>query len=72
MQAMRKTPINDMMTTDGVIREDGRVLREFHVFEVKSPAESKAPWDYYKLVRTIPLQEGALPLSESRCDLVKK
>jgi len=72
MQAMRKTPINDMMTKDGVIREDGRVMREFHVFEVKAPGESKAAWDYYKLVRTISPQEGALPLSESQCDLVKK
>ena len=72
MQAMRKAPINDMMTRDGTIREDGRVMREFHVFEVKAPGESKAPWDYYKPVRTIPPQEGALPLSESQCDLVKK
>lgn len=72
MQAMRKSPINDMMTRDGSIRADGRVLREFHVFEVKSPGASKAPWDYYKLVRTISPQEGALPLSESQCDLVKK
>jgi branched-chain amino acid transport system substrate-binding protein len=72
MEAMRKAPINDMMTKNGTIREDGRVMREFHVFEVKSPAESKAPWDYYKLVRTIPPQEGALPLGESQCDVVKK
>jgi branched-chain amino acid transport system substrate-binding protein len=72
MQAMRKAPINDMMTKDGTIREDGRVMREFHVFEVKAPGESKVPWDYYKLVRTISPQEGALPLNESQCDLVKK
>ena len=72
MQAMRKAPINDMMTKDGTIREDGRVMREFYVFEVKAPGESKASWDYYKLVRTISPREGALPLNESQCDLVKK
>jgi branched-chain amino acid transport system substrate-binding protein len=72
MHAMRKSPINDMMTRDGLIREDGRVLREFYVFEVKAPAASKGPWDYYKLVRAVPAAEAAVPLGESQCELVKK
>jgi len=70
LQAMRKSPINDMMTRDGIIREDGRVLREFYVFEVKAPAASKGPWDYYKLVREIPAAEAAIPLSDSQCERV--
>lgn len=72
MSVMRKLPINDMMTKDGRIREDGRVLRDFHVFQVKAPDASKAPWDYYSLVRTIPAAEAAQPLGQSQCDLVKK
>jgi branched-chain amino acid transport system substrate-binding protein len=70
-EAMGRLPINDMMTTDGRIREDGRVLRDFHVFEVKTPAASQRPWDYYKLVRTVPAAESAVPLSESQCDLAQ-
>ena len=72
LQAMRKSPINDMMTKDGVIREDGRVLREFYVFEVKAPAASKGAWDYYNLVRAVPAAEAAVPLSESQCELVTR
>ena len=72
LKSMRNSPINDMMTKDGVIREDGRVLREFYVFEVKAPAASKGPWDYYKLVRAVPAAEAAIPLRESQCEAVAR
>jgi branched-chain amino acid transport system substrate-binding protein len=60
------------MTKNGHIREDGRVLRDFYVFRVKSPKESKAPWDYYEKIATIPAEEAARPLAESECPMIKK
>jgi len=72
MKAMKDTPINDFMTKNGRIREDGRVLRDFYVFRVKSLKESKAPWDYYEKIATIPAEDAARPLADSECPLVKK
>mgnify|MGYP003351392037 CR=1 FL=1 len=69
---MKSTPINDMMTKDGSIREDGRVIREGYVFRVKKPSESKYPWDYYKLRATIPAEQAFRPINEGDCPLVKK
>jgi branched-chain amino acid transport system substrate-binding protein len=70
--AMKKLPINDFMTKNGWIREDGRVMREMYLLEVKKPEESKGEWDLMKVVATIPAEESARPLSESDCPLVKK
>ena len=72
MATMKATPINDFMTKNGKIREDGRVIRDMYLFEVKPPAESKGPWDYYKQLGVIPAADAARPLSESDCPLVKK
>ncbi len=72
MAKMRETPINDFMTHDGTLRIDGRVLRDLYLFEVKSPAESKAPWDYYKQLRTIPASQAFRPLDQGGCKLVKQ
>jgi branched-chain amino acid transport system substrate-binding protein len=72
MKTMKSLPINDFMTKNGHIREDGRVLRDFYVFRVKSPKASKGPWDYYERIATIPAEEAARPLSDSECPLVKK
>ncbi len=69
---MRAMPINDFMTREGRIREDGRVLRDFTLFQVKSPAESTGPWDYYRSVATIPAEVAARPLAESECPLVRR
>jgi len=69
---MKKTRINDAMTENGWIREDGRVMRDFYVVQVKTPAESKYPWDYYKVLATVSAESSALPLSRSECPLVKK
>jgi len=69
---MKELPTDDVLFGKGTIRVDGRKLVPAYLFEVKKPAESKYPWDYYKLVATIPAEEVARPLSESECPLVKK
>jgi branched-chain amino acid transport system substrate-binding protein len=70
--AMRSMPIEDTFTKNARIREDGRVMREMHLAKVKSPSQSKYEWDYFEIVRSIPAEEGAWPLAESRCPLVKR
>jgi branched-chain amino acid transport system substrate-binding protein len=72
MEKMQSTRINDFFVKNGKIREDGRMIREMYLYEVKKPSESHRPWDYYKLVATIPAGEAFQPLSESRCPLVRK
>jgi branched-chain amino acid transport system substrate-binding protein len=72
MQKMREMPVNDVFYQNGKIREDGRMVHDMYLFEVKKPAESKGPWDYYKLLATIPAEQAFQPLSQSRCPLVKK
>jgi branched-chain amino acid transport system substrate-binding protein len=69
---MRELPINDMFAKAGRIREDGRMVHDMYLWEVKSKAESKYPWDYLKLLSTIPAERAFQPLSESTCYLVKK
>jgi branched-chain amino acid transport system substrate-binding protein len=69
---MKELPTDDVLFGKGTIRIDGRKMVPAYLFEVKTPAESKYPWDYYKLVATIPAEEVARPLSESECPLVKK
>jgi len=68
---MRELPVNDMFTTNGRVRVDGRLLHDMFLIQVKSPEQSKGPWDYYTILRTIPAEEAAQPLSESKCPLVK-
>jgi len=72
MKVMKETPINDMFARNGRIREDGRMVHDMYLFQVKTPAESKYPWDYYKLKATIPGDEAFMPLTKSVCPLVKK
>jgi branched-chain amino acid transport system substrate-binding protein len=72
MAKMREMPINDFMTHDGKLRIDGRVLRDMYLYEVKTPAESKYPWDYLKLLQTIPADEAFRPLDEGGCLLASK
>jgi branched-chain amino acid transport system substrate-binding protein len=72
MKMMRATPINDFFAHDGRIREDGRMVHDMYLFEVKKPSESKEPWDDYRLVATIPAEEAFQPLSQSTCPLIKK
>jgi branched-chain amino acid transport system substrate-binding protein len=72
MVKMRETPINDFMTHGGKLRIDGRVMRDMYLFEAKTPAESKYPWDYLKLAQTIPADEAFRPLNEGGCPLVSR
>ena len=72
MDQLRKTKIDDMYTSDGVIRADGLMQHSMFVMQVKTPAELKGPWDYYKLVRTMSGEEAFGSLANSTCPLVKK
>jgi branched-chain amino acid transport system substrate-binding protein len=72
MAKMKATPINDFFVKNGRIREDGRMIRDMYLFEVKSQAESRYPWDYYKLKATIPGEQAFLPAAKSVCALLKK
>lgn len=72
MAKMREMPINDVFTKNGRLREDGMMVHDMYLFQVKSPQESKAPWDYYKVISTVPADKAFVPLSESACPLVKK
>ncbi len=69
---MKDTPTDDPLFGKGTIRADGRKLHPMYLFEVKKPAESKAPWDYYKLRATIPAEQAFRPIDQGDCPLVKK
>jgi branched-chain amino acid transport system substrate-binding protein len=72
MAQLKKQKINDMFAKNAYVRQDGRMIHDMYLMQVKSPAESKEPWDYFKLVQTIPGEQAYLPLAQSRCSLVKK
>ena len=69
---MKELPTDDVLFGKGSVRPDGRKIHPAYLFQVKKPSESKGPYDYYKLVATIPANEAFRPLSESECPLVKK
>jgi len=69
---MKELPTDDALFGKGSIQPNGRKIHPAYLFEVKTPAESKGPWDYYKLVGTTPADQAFRPLSESTCPLVKK
>jgi branched-chain amino acid transport system substrate-binding protein len=71
MAKMRELPVNDVMTKNGKLREDGRLVRDMYLFEVKSPAESKGKDDIYKLLATVPGDKAFRPLAEGKCPFVK-
>ena len=68
---MKALPTDDKLFGKGSIRVDGRKIHPMYLFEVKSPAESKGPWDYYKVRATIPADEAFRPLADGGCPLVK-
>jgi branched-chain amino acid transport system substrate-binding protein len=69
-KTMKEIPVNDMFSDNFKIRADGRVVRDMYLFQVKSPAESKGAWDYYKILGRVPGDEAYRPMSEGGCPLV--
>ena len=71
MAKMRELPVNDVMTKNGKLREDGRLVRDMYLFQVKAPSESKSKDDIYTLVATVPGDQAYRPLKEGKCPLIK-
>jgi branched-chain amino acid transport system substrate-binding protein len=71
VEQMKATPTDDPLFGKGKVRIDGRVIHDMYLFEVKSPAQSKEPWDYYTLRRTIPADQAFRPLDQGGCALVR-
>jgi branched-chain amino acid transport system substrate-binding protein len=71
MAKMREIPVNDFFAHNGHLREDGRLVHDMYFAQVKMPAESTKPWDYYKILATIPGDQAFRPMSEGGCPLVK-
>ncbi len=69
---MREVPIEDEVVRNAKLREDGRMVHDFYVFQVKKPAESKSEWDLYDLVATIPGDQAFRPLAQSTCPAIKR
>ena len=72
VKAMKDMPTDDPLFGKGEIQPNGRKIHPAYLFEVKTPAESKGPWDYYKLVATIPADQAFMPVDKSTCPLLKK
>ncbi|WP_292931720.1 ABC transporter substrate-binding protein [Noviherbaspirillum sp.] len=72
MKKMKETPINDFFAKNGKIREDGRMVHDMYLVQVKKPSDSKGAWDYYNVKAVIPGDQAYQPLSKSACPLVKK
>ncbi len=68
---MIETPINDMFAKNGTLREDGRMVHDMYLAQVKTPAESTSEWDLYKILRTIPGEQAYRSLADSQCKLIK-
>ncbi|SHH44477.1 ABC transporter substrate-binding protein [Massilia sp. CF038] len=71
MAHLKKTKINDMFAKNGEIRPDGRMVHDMYLMEVKKPGDSKYPWDYYKVVQTIPGAQAYTTKAETKCSLWK-
>lgn len=72
LEKMRSTPINDFMTTNGRIREDGRIIRDMYLMRAKAPAQSRSEWDLLEVVKTIPGDQAYRPAAESECPLLRR
>lgn len=72
MKKMQETPINDMFAKGGKLREDGRMVHDMYLFQVKAPSASKGPWDYYDLKGTVKGEEAFQSMAAGKCAAVKK
>jgi branched-chain amino acid transport system substrate-binding protein len=68
---MKALPTSDPLFGEGAIRPDGRKVHPVHLYETKTPAESKGEWDYFKVITTVPADQAFRPLAEGGCPLVK-
>jgi branched-chain amino acid transport system substrate-binding protein len=71
MAQMKATPIHDFFAKDGKIREDGRMVHDMYLFEVKKPDESRGEWDLYKLLATVPGDQAFRPIDKGGCQFIK-
>jgi branched-chain amino acid transport system substrate-binding protein len=71
VEQMKATPTDDPLFGKGAVRKDGRVIHDMHLFEVKSPAQSKEPWDYYTLKRSVPADQAFRPVDKGGCVIVQ-
>jgi len=69
---MKETPVNDFFAPNGRIRADGRMVHDMYLVQVKTPEESKYPWDYYKILRVVPGDEAFRSMDQGNCPLVAK
>jgi branched-chain amino acid transport system substrate-binding protein len=72
MAELKKTKIDDMFAKNGYVRADGLMVHSMYVMQVKTPAESKYPWDYYKVIKVMPAEEAYGVQPDPSCSLVKK
>jgi branched-chain amino acid transport system substrate-binding protein len=68
---MKKAPIDDKLFGRVTVRQDGRAVHDMFLYQVKSPQESKAPWDYYKLLNTVPAEQAFRPINQGGCPMIK-
>lgn len=71
IRRMKEMPTNDPLFGPGRVRADGRKIHPMHLFQVKTPAESRGPWDYFRLVRSLPAEESFRPMAEGGCALAR-
>jgi len=71
LKAMKSMPVEDFFAHNGVVREDGRMVSDRLLLQVKSPAESKGEWDFYKVIREVPGKDVFRPLAEGKCPFIK-
>lgn len=72
VRQLRAMPLKDMFAQNGKLREDERMVHDMFLVEVKKPAESQYPWDYYRVLATIPGDQAFKPLSKSTCKFIKQ
>jgi branched-chain amino acid transport system substrate-binding protein len=72
MKKMHDTPINDMFAKGGKIRDDGRMVHDMYLFQVKKPSESKGAWDYYNLKGTVKGEDAFQSIAAGKCTVAKK
>ncbi|MFG1346987.1 ABC transporter substrate-binding protein [Xanthobacter autotrophicus DSM 431] len=72
VEKMKEMPSNDPLFGKGEVRADGRHIHNMYLFQVKTPEQSKGPWDYYNVIETIPAAEAFRPMAEGRCPMVTK